>query len=173
MVVDVDAGTLAIGKLVAGGLGRKTEKLGAGITTNEEFEEVREVRLPLAAIAGAHVRKRWWEFWRGPRLILNANDLEAFDVITGQHGLRLAHPAQLILGLRFRDRLPGEEFAAELEMAVAKHVLEASYEPESLAPGPPQDRALATEVTLLRCSGNSGRLEVLLSVTETPASTAS
>ena len=101
-------------------LGRKIEHLGKEIRTDEEFEAVRQVVIPLDSIAGASVRRRWWYLWSGPRLILTATDLQAFEEVAGEGGLRLAHPAELVLRLRRSDRLVAEEFSAELALAVAE-----------------------------------------------------
>jgi len=98
----------------------EVQRLDSGISTDEEIDEVREARIPLSAFGGAFVRKRWWEFWRRPRIVLLATDLEAFEAVTGEDGLRLKHPAELMLDVRFKDRLLAEEFSAELELAVAK-----------------------------------------------------
>ncbi len=101
-------------------LGRKTQHLGAEIRTDEEFEAVRQVVIPLEAVVGAGVRRRWWQLLSGPRLVLRAADLQAFEEVTGEGGLRLAHPAELVLRLRRSDRLAAEEFSAELALAVAE-----------------------------------------------------
>jgi hypothetical protein len=63
------------------------------------------------------VRRRWWD---GDRLVLTAADLRAFEVVSGEAGLRLGHPAELVVKLRRRDRLAAEEFAAELALALAE-----------------------------------------------------
>lgn len=112
-------------------LGRKTQYLGEEIRTDEEFEGVRQVVVPLESVAGALVRRRWWQVFSGPRLILTATDLQAFEEVAGEGGLRLAHPAELVLRLRRSDRLAGEEFSAEVVLAVAE-----------LAAGRDLDRAL-------------------------------
>ena len=101
-------------------LGRKTQHLGSEIRTDEEFEAVRQVVIPLEAVAGAGVRRRWWQLLSGPRLVLRATDLRAFEDVAGEGGLRLAHPAELVLRLRRSDRLAAEEFSAELALAVAE-----------------------------------------------------
>ena len=103
-------------------LGRKTQHLGEEIRTDEEFEAVRQVVIPLEAVVGATVRRRWWQLLSGPRLVLRAADLQAFEEVTGEGGLRLAHPAELVLRLRRSDRLVAEEFSAEVVLAVAELV---------------------------------------------------
>jgi hypothetical protein len=99
---------------------RSTDRVGARvIRTDLELEPVREVVLPLRSIAGAAVRWRWWEWPPGPRLLLVAADLRAFEEIAGAAGLRLDHPAELALRLRHSDRLAAREFAGELSLALA------------------------------------------------------
>ena len=100
---------------------RTTEHVGATeMSTDTTYEEVREVSLPLASVAGARVRRRWWAFWEGPRLVLRSADLRAFDTLAGAEGLRLGHPAELELRLRRKDALVAEEFSADLALAVAQ-----------------------------------------------------
>ena len=102
-------------------LARKTDLLGAAeMRTDEEFEPVKEVVVPLSGVAGALVRRRWWEWFSGPRIVLRASDLQAFEAVTGEDGMRLGHPAEIVLKLRRSDILAAEEFAAELELAVAQ-----------------------------------------------------
>jgi hypothetical protein len=111
-------------------LARKTDHLGGEIRTDEELEAVRQVTIPLSGISGASVRRRWWEWPGGFRLELTAYDLQAFEEAAGQAGLKMAHPAQLILKVNRRDRLAAEEFAAELALVVAERLLgEGSGEP--------------------------------------------
>ena len=114
-------------------LARETSRVGAVTSdTVQELEDVREVVLSLASVAGAAVRpRRWWQPWRGPHLMLTAADLRAFEAVTGAAGLRLDHPAELVLGLRRTDALPAAEVAAELSLAVAE--LEAERPHERLA----------------------------------------
>mgnify|MGYP001819409450 FL=1 len=76
-------------------LTRQTQTLGTEINTEEEMEPVREIVLPLRAIAGARVRRPWWLFGAGLRLVLTAADLQAFDELAGEGGLKLAHPAEV------------------------------------------------------------------------------
>jgi hypothetical protein len=101
-------------------LARKTERVGADIRTDRELGEVREVAVPLEGVAGAVVRRRWWDWPRGPRLVLTAADLRAFEGLTGPEGLSLHHPARLALRLRRGDDLAGREFVAELALAIAE-----------------------------------------------------
>ena len=72
-------------------LARKTDYLGGDEThTNEEFEAVQKATIPISAISGANVRRPWWRFWSGPRIVLLASDLQALEAVAGQDGLRLA-----------------------------------------------------------------------------------
>ena len=107
-------------------LARKTDHIGGEIRSDEEVEAVRQVAIPLEGIANAVVRHRWWEWPGGSRLELTASDLQAFEAIAGEAGLRMTHPAQLVLKVKRRDRLAAEEFAADLVLALAK---------QSLSPG--------------------------------------
>jgi hypothetical protein len=66
------------------------------------------------------VRRPRWLLGFGARLVLQAADLRAFDVLAGPEGLKLDHPAELVLRLRRKDLLTAEEFAAELALAVAQ-----------------------------------------------------
>jgi len=118
-------------------VGRKTEHLGSEIRTDQEVEPVQETVVPLRGVAGAVVRRRWWDWMLGPRLVLTAADLAAFEGLAGQGGLSLDHPAELVLRLRRKDRLAAEEFGAELALAIA--ALEISAPPERPAlEGPSQ-----------------------------------
>ncbi len=115
---------------------RKTDHLGAAeMRTDEEFEAVKEVVVPLSGVAGAVVRRRWWEWFSGPRIVLRASDLQAFEAVTGEDGMRLGHPAEIVLKLRRSDVLAAREFAAELELAVAQRMLDGP----GLAAMPPGD----------------------------------
>jgi hypothetical protein len=104
---------------------RSTERVGWQIRTDREVEPVREVVIPLSAIAGATVRWRWrWP--PGPYLVLTAADLRAFEEVAGTAGLSLDHPAELALRLRREDRALGAEFVGELELALAERDLAAA-----------------------------------------------
>ncbi len=112
---------------------RKIDHFGGEIRTDEELDAVREVEIPLEAVAGAGVRRRWWGWPAAPRLVLTAADLRAFDILTGPEGLRLSHPAELVLRLRRGDRLAAEEFTAELTLCLAQ--LEEGRGPPALERG--------------------------------------
>ena len=101
-------------------LARKIEHIGSEIRTDQDLEAVREVVVPLEAVAGAAVRPRFLGVLRGPVLVLTAADLRAFEEIAGEGGLRLGHPAELVVGVRRSDRILAEEFAAEVALALAE-----------------------------------------------------
>jgi hypothetical protein len=105
---------------------RSTDRVGKEIRTDREVEPVREVTLPLSAIAGAGVQWRWWKWPPGPYLVLTAADLRAFEEVAGAAGLNLDHPAELALRLRRADREIGTAFASDLELAVAERALAAA-----------------------------------------------
>lgn len=99
----------------------RTEQLGqASWTRKDVIEPVRETAVPLADVSGAGVSRGRWSFLRGPRLVVTAADLVTFDEIAGGHGLKLKHPAKLVLRIKRADRLLAEEFAAELALALAR-----------------------------------------------------
>lgn len=105
-------------------LARQTDRIGAAsMKSEEEVEAVREVVVPLDAVAGARVRLRWWRLGFGPEIVLTAADLRAFESVTGEDGLRLGHPAELVLRIRRSDRLLAREFGAELALALAEGAL--------------------------------------------------
>jgi hypothetical protein len=106
-------------------LARSTERVGMSIRTDRQVEAVREVVIPLNAVAGAAVRWRW-QWPPGHYLVLTAADLRAFEDIAGTAGLSLDHPAELALRLRREDRVLGSEFVAELELALAERDLASS-----------------------------------------------
>ena len=93
---------------------------GAAYETREQIEPVREIVIPLNRVAGAFVTEGWWTRLAGPKLVITAADLLAFEEIAGPHGLRLRHPSKLVLRLKRADRLIAEEFTAELALAVAR-----------------------------------------------------
>ena len=107
-----------------------TELVGNVIRKDREFDDVREVAVPLASVAGAHVRTKWFFFHK---IVLTASDLRAFEVFAGEDGIGAPHPAELELGIRRRDRLTAMEFAAELALAIAERGLGSGTE----APAPP------------------------------------
>lgn len=127
-------------------LARQTQRVGAmSLRTDEELEAVRELAVPLSGLAGAAVRRRWWEPWVGPVLVLRAADLRAFEEVAGEGGLRLGHPAELILRLRRTDVLVAEEFASELDLALAERALAEAEEGPALPGSAPPRRLDAGE----------------------------
>ena len=122
-------------------LARQTEHVGAMLVrTDEELEAVRGIEIPLSGVAGAMVRRRWWAPWGAPTLVLRAADLRAFEEVAGEGGLKLGHPAELVLGLRRTDLLVAEEFSAELALAVAERALAADEDAPPLPrPEPPRE----------------------------------
>lgn len=118
---------------------RETDHVGWQIRTDHEVEPVREAVIPLGAIAGAAVR--WsWRWPPGPCIVLTAADLRAFEEVAGAAGLSLDHPAELTLRLRRADRALGNEFAGELELALAGRAL-AAAEGKPLLATPPTPHA--------------------------------
>jgi hypothetical protein len=106
-------------------LSRKIERIGAEIRTDRDLEAVREVVVPLDVLAGATVRRRFKGYLGRGKLVLTAGDLRAFEEIAGEEGLRLGHPAELVVGFRRSDRILAEEFAAEVTLAIAEKEAEA------------------------------------------------
>ncbi|MGQ0641744.1 MAG: DinB family protein [Gemmatimonadaceae bacterium] len=113
---------------------RETDRVGREIRTDRELDPVREVAVPLSGVSAAKVRASWWP-WSGARLVLTAADLRAFEHVVGKGGLRLDHPAELVLRLRLRERLAAQEFAGELELVLAEQALRAADVPGAVAPG--------------------------------------
>lgn len=105
---------------------RKTDIVGFEIREEVEREPVRETSVPIAAVAGAAIRWRLWRWPPGPYLVLTAADLRAFDAISGESGLKLDHPALLEIRVRRADRAAAEEFAGELNLALAERALRAA-----------------------------------------------
>lgn len=122
-------------------VGRKTEHLGSEMRTDEEVESVREIVVPLSRISGASVQRSLLGRLVAPRLVLTAADLSAFEGLAGPEGLGLAHPAELVLTLRRGDRLPAEEFSAELALALAQLALPEREPREALGDGAPTEDA--------------------------------
>ena len=115
-------------------LGRSTERVGSQIRTDRELEPVREVAVPLAALAAARVRWSWRRWPPGRRLVLTAADLQAFEQVAGDGGLRLDHPAELELNMPRKQVAAAREFAAELELALSELALRAA-EDDARLPG--------------------------------------
>lgn len=116
---------------------RSTDSIGMEIRSDEEVGDVHEVAVPLTGVAGAEVRRRWWQ-WR-PRLVLTATDLRVFEEVAHQDALRSRHPGELIFDLRPGDRPAALEFAADVSLAAAE--LRAGTVHDRLeGGGTPQDR---------------------------------
>lgn len=132
----------------------QTEKMGDTWETSETIEPVKEIVIPLAKVAGAAVPPRRWWHLVAPRLVIAASDLLAFEKIAGEQGLKLKHPAKLVLRVKRADRLIAEEFAAELSLAVAR-LPTGPAESERLAP--PARHTVAPGETDLPAESPSGR----------------
>lgn len=115
-------------------IAKSTEHVGMEIRSDKEVGPVREVVIPLTAIAGATVQWRWrWP--PGPYLVLTAADLRAFEEVAGAAGLNLDHPAELVLRLRRSDRELAGEFVGDLELALAERAIAAAEAPPLLEGG--------------------------------------
>jgi len=105
---------------------RETSRVGREIRTDRALAPVREVVVPLDAVAGAQIRWDWRRWPPRQVLVLTAADLRAFQSLAGETdapGLVLEHPAELTVELRRRDRAAAREFVAELDLALADHAL--------------------------------------------------
>jgi hypothetical protein len=107
-------------------LERTVNTVGRVIREDREMEAVRQVTVPITGIASAVLRASRWPWSRASRLVLTAADLHSFESISGPVGLRLEHPAQLILEIRPADRTAAQEFAADVEMALADQAMKES-----------------------------------------------
>jgi hypothetical protein len=140
---------------------RATDRVGSEIRTDHELGPVREVVVPLAGVAAAEVRRFWFRWPPGAYIVLTAADLRAFEEIAGEGGLRMEHPAELVLRVRRADRLTAREFAGELGMAIAERALaEARGEPGLPAAGgtaPPTASPAAAELAPIRSADRSGQ----------------
>ncbi len=112
---------------------RQTQLYGNVIRADQELDPVREAVVPLAALAGVEVRAGV-RHWLHPRVVLTAADLRAFEDVAGAAGLRLDHPAMLVLDIRRSDRLAAREFAADLNLALAERELGRAESPGALPP---------------------------------------
>lgn len=108
---------------------RAVSRVGKVIRTDHEMGAVREAVLPLSAIAGARVRWVWWYWPPGRYLVLTAADLGAFEEVAGASGLRMPHPAELVVHIKRSHQTDAREFVSELELALAERALRAAEEP--------------------------------------------
>ena len=102
-------------------LTRSVSRVGRTIKTDTESEPVIECAIPLGSLASATVKRSWWR--RAVRLSLVAADLRAFEAL--QSGLKLGHPAELVVSVSRADYDAAVEFASELELAIAEQALTA------------------------------------------------
>ncbi|MGK2962643.1 MAG: hypothetical protein ACSLFK_10930 [Gemmatimonadaceae bacterium] len=104
-------------------VGRKTERVGMAVRTDREVDPVQEIVVPVSLLASATVKAPWWSFGTHLQVALIANDLRAFEDLSGTGGFRLDHPAELVVRVRKSDREAAEEFAGKLELAMADFAL--------------------------------------------------
>jgi hypothetical protein len=101
---------------------RAIDRVGSEIRSDSELEPVRELSLPLSALAGAEVRWSWLP-WPRLHLVLTGADLRAFEDLAGGEGLQLKHPAQFEIRVAHDSRMAALEFASELRLALADRAL--------------------------------------------------
>lgn len=104
---------------------RAIDRVGSEIRSDSEMEEVRELSLPLSALASAEVRSSWLP-WSRLRVVLTGADLRAFESLAGNEGLQLKHPAQFDIRVSRDARADALEFVSELEFALADLALRAA-----------------------------------------------
>jgi hypothetical protein len=104
-------------------LTRTVDRMGAEIRSDQEVEPVREVSIPLRAVAAAAIRESWWPWASTVRCVLTAADMRAFEPVVGATGLKLDHPAEIVLRVRRADRDAARLFAGDLELALAERAL--------------------------------------------------
>jgi hypothetical protein len=117
-------------------LARAIDRVGLEIRTDHEVEPVREVAIPLHALAHAAVRWRGWRWFTSPQLVLTAADLRAFEEFALAAGLQLAHPATVELRIHRGDHLAAQEFAADLNLARVEYTLPSVEPRDALPPAP-------------------------------------
>ena len=105
---------------------RAIDRVGSEIRTDRELEPVRELSLPLSALAGADVRWSWLRWPPGHYLVVIGADLRAFEALAGTEGLQLKHPAQFEIRIGNESRFAALEFASELKLALANNALRAA-----------------------------------------------
>lgn len=105
---------------------RAIDRVGSEIRSDRELEPVRELSLPLSALAGAEIRWSWLRWPPGRYLVLTGADLHAFEELAGTEGLQLKHPAQFEIRIGNDSRFGALEFASELTLALADRALRAA-----------------------------------------------
>jgi hypothetical protein len=121
-------------------ISREVSRVGREIRTDEELQPVREVSVPLDALADAAIKQRGWGWFRTTRLTLTAADLRAFEEVAGAAGLQLEHPATLALSIPSADQLAAREFAADLNVRLAERTLPPTAPRAGLADAPAAPR---------------------------------
>jgi hypothetical protein len=114
---------------------REVQTVGPEIRTDVERAGMRDVPVPVRMLGDARVRSRgrwWWQRWE---LVLTARDLVAFDRLAGDDGFVFDHPAELVLPVRRSDVALANDFASEVELAIAELAL-ADAEDASALPSP-------------------------------------
>lgn len=129
------------------------------IRTDRELEAVRELSVPLTALAGARVRWSWRHWPPGVHLVLTAGDLRAFEEIAGEGGLRLDHPAQLAIRVPYAQRMAAQDFASRLELALADHALRDAERAERITSDDGAPRLIGEAAP--RAASHEGREEPL------------
>ena len=85
-----------------------------GYSREKSESEVREKRVPLAALRSAQLRRRWWLF---TDLALAAADLRAFEGVPGGRG------SELVVRIARADRSAAADLASSIELALAHRLL--------------------------------------------------
>lgn len=101
---------------------RAIDRVGSEIRSDSEVDAVRELSLPLSALAGAEFRSSWLP-WSRLQVILTGADMRAFESLAGSDGLQLTHPAQFAIRVARDARAAAIEFVSELELALADRAL--------------------------------------------------
>lgn len=103
---------------------RTIDRYGREIRTDRELEPVRELALPLSALADAEVRWSWFRWPPGRYLILTGSDLRAFEDLAGEGGLQMEHPAELTIRVGRVGQAAALDFASEVRLAVAERAIQ-------------------------------------------------
>jgi hypothetical protein len=135
---------------------REVQRIGPEIRTDVERAGMRDVPVPVRMLGDARVRTRgrWW--WRKTELVLTARDLVAFDRLAGDDGFTFDHPAELVLPVRPADVDLANEFASEVELAIAELALADADSAAALPPPSPIARVQgASAQTAIAASGEA------------------